>query len=81
MDVMVARALYFDASLSYLIVILLKLLIYAKNLSAALLIFLYVVWLYSFGFLLFLGFAGMLASMPIWFRVILMCYLLYAEST
>jgi uncharacterized membrane protein len=59
MDVMVARALYVDASLSYLIVILLKLLIHAKNLSAALLIFLYVVWLYGFGFLPFLGFTDL----------------------
>ena len=41
MDAIVTRALYVDASLSYLIIILLKLLIHPKNLSTALLIFLY----------------------------------------
>jgi hypothetical protein len=57
-DVIVARALYVDASLSYLIIILLNDFSYPKNLSTALLIFLYSSILYGLGFLPFLDLEG-----------------------
>jgi len=50
-DAIVTRALYVDASLPYLIVILLNDLSHPKNLSIALLILLYSSILYSLGLL------------------------------
>jgi hypothetical protein len=61
-DAIVARALYVDANFSYLNIILLNDFSHPKNLSTALLIFLYSSTLYGLGFLPFLGFTGMLGS-------------------
>jgi len=64
MDAMATSALYVDAGFSYLNTILLNNFSYPKNLSTAELIFLYSSTLYCLGFLPFLGFTGMLASIP-----------------
>jgi hypothetical protein len=77
-DAIVVRALYVDSSLSYLMIVLLNDFIHPKNLSTADLILLYSPTLYCLGFLSFLGFTGMLGSIPMDSKPLLMFSVSYA---
>jgi hypothetical protein len=79
-DAIVIKVLYVDASLSYLMVILLNDFSHPKNLSTTLLIFLYSPTLYGLGYLPFLGFTGMLDSTPMDSKPPLICSVSYAKS-
>jgi hypothetical protein len=79
-DAIVTRALYVDSSLSYLMIVLLNDFIHPKNLSTAGLILLYSPTLYGLGLLPFLGFTGMLGSIPMDSKPLLICSVSYAAS-